>query len=227
MLSPLIDDVAQRILTLNKLDQRDNLRRLLRDIGVASGARVLDYGCGTGLFATTLAENGARYVGYDLDERVVKYASRRYPSLTFTHAAETAARHGPYDYVVANCCFHHIPDTQASGALDFIRRSLGPDGRFVMIDLLAPSDTVTTSPLHHLYGLIERGASIRCDDDNVRLLEAQFDVVRAGVARTHLLSMRRSPLYTNLGMYVCRPRASATVMSVGDGLRLAHVKKSP
>ena len=114
-----------------------------------------------------------------------------------------------------------------SGALDFIRRSLGPDGRFVMIDLLAPSDTVTTSPLHHLYGLIERGASIRCDDDNVRLLEAQFDVVRAGVARTHLLSMRRSPLYTNLGMYVCRPRASATVMSVGDGLRLAHVKKSP
>ena len=137
----------------------------------------------------------------------MKYAGRRYPRLTFTHDRETAAGLGPYDCIVANCCFHHIPDTQAGGALDFIRRNLAPDGRFVMIDLLAPSDAVTTSPLHHLYGLIERGASIRRDDDNVRLLEAQFDVVRAGVARSHLLSIKRSPLYTNLGMYVCRPRA--------------------
>src|SRR5207244_8080427 len=129
VLSPLIDDVAQRILTLNKLDQRDNLRRLLRHVGVANGARLLDYGCGTGLFATTLAENGARYVGYDVDERVVKYAGRRYPRLTFTHDRETAAGVGPYDCIVANCCFHHIPDTHAGGALDFIRRSLAPAGR--------------------------------------------------------------------------------------------------
>lgn len=205
MLWAFVNDMAQRILTFNKREQRATVRRLFRQIGYAGGGRVLDYGCGTGLFATTLAENESRYVGYDIDGRLVKYASRLYTSVMFTHEKEKVVSHGPYDYVLANCCFHHIPDAQAGGALGFIRSNLGPNGYFVMLDILAPGDNVSAPPLHHVFGLIERGGSIRRHKDNVRLLEAQFEVVRADVVRTHLFSMRPSPLYNNPGIYVCRP----------------------
>jgi len=63
--------------------------------------------------------------------------------------------------------------------------------------------------LHYLFGLIERGGNIRRHGDNLRLLEAQFEVVRTDVVRTHLLSMSPSPLYNNLGIYVCRSRINA------------------
>ena len=123
----------------------------------------------------------------------------------FTHEKEKVVSLGPYDYVLANCCFHHIPDAQAGASLAFIRSNLGPNGYFVMLDILAPGDNVAAPPLHRLFGLIERGDSIRRHGENVRLLEAQFEVVRADVVRTHLFSMNPSPLYNNLGIYVCRP----------------------
>ena len=203
------NDVAQRILTFNKREQRATVRQLLRQIGCTGGARVLDFGCGTGLFATTLAENESKYVGYDIDDRLVKYASRLYAPLVFTHEKEKVVSHGPYDYVLANCCFHHIPDADAGSALAFIRSNLGPDGHLVMVDILAPGDNVSAPPLHHVFGLIERGEAIRRHGDNVRLLEAQFEVERADVVRTHLFSMNPSPLYNNLGIYVCRPAGHA------------------
>jgi cyclopropane fatty-acyl-phospholipid synthase-like methyltransferase len=201
-----VNDTAQRVLTFNKREQRANVRRLLRQVGCPAGARVLDYGCGTGLFATTLAENGSQYVGYDIDQRLVEYASRLYASsLMFTHKKDDVVGRGPYDCVLANCCFHHIPDAEASGELGFIRSNLDPMGCFVMLDILASDDDAPAPPLRHVFGLIEQGGSMRRHQDNIRMLESQFDVVRADVARTHLFSMAPSPLYNNLGIYVCRP----------------------
>src|SRR5262249_45363449 len=142
-----VNDVAQRILTLNKREQRAAVRMLLGQAGWATGARVLDFGCGTGLFATTLAKNGSSYVGYDIDKRLVEYASRLYAPLLFTNEQEVVDSRGPYDCVLANCCFHHIADPDAVRALEFIRSNLGPRGRFVMIDVLAPDDNVSAPPL--------------------------------------------------------------------------------
>jgi SAM-dependent methyltransferase len=218
--------MAQRILTFNKQEQRASLRRLFRQIERAGGARVLDYGCGTGLFATTLAENQARYVGYDIDERLVKYASRLYASLMFTHEKEKVVSHGPYDYVVANCCFHHIPDGHAGVALDFIKSNLGPNGYFVMMDILAPGDNESTSMLYHVYGLIERGDSVRRHGDNVRLLEPQFEIVRTDVVRTHLFAISPSPLYTTLGIYVCRPRVGGPDMIAKETEHLTEIRSA-
>lgn len=205
MVWALVNDVAQRVLTLNKREQRAYLRGLMRATGYDRGARVLDFGCGTGLFARALAGNHSPYVGYDIDERLVRYASRLYPSLLFTHETEKVVRHGPYDYVLANCCFHHIPDAQAAAALGFIARNLDQHGQFVMLDILAPGEGVPAPPLRRLFDLIERGSSLRRHPENVRLLASMFEVVRAEVIRTHLFSIKPSPLYNNLGMYICRP----------------------
>lgn len=198
------NDLAQRILTWNKHEQRANVRRVFRELGHAPGERVLDFGCGTGLFATALADAGLKYFGYDIDERLVKFGRWLYAPLEFMHEKQAVVSHGPYDYVLANCCFHHISDEQIGGELEFIWSSLTSNGHFVLVDLLAPGEE--KSAMHHLCSVIERGNFIRRHVDHIRLVEERFDVVRAEIVRIHLLSMSRSPFHTNLGVYVCRPR---------------------
>jgi hypothetical protein len=45
----LFNDVMQRLITLNKLEQRRQLLARLRSLGVRAGGSALDFGCGTGL----------------------------------------------------------------------------------------------------------------------------------------------------------------------------------
>jgi 2-polyprenyl-3-methyl-5-hydroxy-6-metoxy-1,4-benzoquinol methylase len=63
----LFNDVAQRLITLNKLGQRRNLLARLRALGLPPGGSALDFGCGTGLFAPTFQQAGLPYTGYDID----------------------------------------------------------------------------------------------------------------------------------------------------------------
>jgi len=204
----LFNDVAQRIVTLNKAEQRVNVRRVFRELGHPNGGRVLDFGCGTGLFATTLAKEFGGYVGYDPDRRLVQYAARLYPTLTFTPDQQGAARGGPYDSVLANCCFHHIANEQVDGCLEFIAGHLQPAGHFVLIDILAPPGR--RASFRQLWGLAERGDHLRSDEDYLRLLNQRFEVVRRDVTRAHILS-KFSPLYSDLAIYICRPRPAGSV----------------
>jgi SAM-dependent methyltransferase len=198
-----LNDAAQRLLTWNKREQRANLQRVVGRLGYAGGARVLDFGCGTGLFATTLARGGARYVGYDIDPRLVAYAGRLYPALTFTDDRRAVAAGGPYDCVLANCCFHHIPDAELGGALEFIKSNLDPSGYFVLIDILRP--VADRSRLRQVSAWLERGDFVRRHEDYLRLLEPGFEIAGHELTRAHLLH-ERSPFYSDLGIYVCRPR---------------------
>ncbi|HEX9409466.1 MAG TPA: methyltransferase domain-containing protein, partial [Methylomirabilota bacterium] len=79
----LFNDVVQRLITLNKLEQRRDLLDRLRALGLPPGRTVLDFGCGTGLFAPTFQRAGLRYVGYDIDPRLVSYARRLYRGARF------------------------------------------------------------------------------------------------------------------------------------------------
>jgi cyclopropane fatty-acyl-phospholipid synthase-like methyltransferase len=205
----LFNDVAQRIVTLNKQEQRANVRRIFGQLTRPSGARVLDFGCGTGLFATTLAECHAGYVGYDPDGRLVKYAGALYPSLTFTDDRRRVEDGGPYEAVLANCCFHHISDGDVGDCFDFIGGRLRPGGHFVLIDIIATPEQ--RASYRHLWGLAERGDHIRTDADYVRLLSGDFEIVHRELTRAYMFS-RFSPLYSDMGIYICRPRPAAAGM---------------
>ena len=207
------NDAAQRMLTLNKRQQRAVLRQLIGRHGDDRQARVLDFGCGTGLFATTLAAHYAEYLGYDPDSRVVDYASRLYAPLPFTHDKARVVDRAPYGCVVANCCFHHIADGAAEEALEFIGGVLSPDGRLLVIDVVAAGDGVAASPIRALFDAIERGERVRRHHENLQLLQRHVDVCSADIVRTHLFSLNRSPLYNNLGIYLCRPRAAAPAIA--------------
>jgi 2-polyprenyl-3-methyl-5-hydroxy-6-metoxy-1,4-benzoquinol methylase len=73
---------------------------------VASGARILDAGCGTGRVAIRLAELGYDCAGVDLDESMLAQARARAPQLPWMSADLAdldllAEGHRPFDLVVA------------------------------------------------------------------------------------------------------------------------------
>jgi SAM-dependent methyltransferase len=90
------------------------------------GARVLDVGCGPGLYLRALAQqHGVRAVGVDLSTGMAREARIHAPA-----AAADAARlpfpDGGFDRVLAAHMLYHCPDVEATVAE--LRRVLRPDG---------------------------------------------------------------------------------------------------
>jgi SAM-dependent methyltransferase len=110
------------------------LSYLLREEQV-SAKRVMDFGCGTGMSFSFLADIlGADWIiGLDTSEESLAVA-RESP---LGHAVEltTPDKYFPkqdLDLVFCNGVFHHIPVTERSAAVNFIYRSLRPGGIFAL-----------------------------------------------------------------------------------------------
>jgi SAM-dependent methyltransferase len=199
---PLVSDVAQRLLTLNKLEQRRHLESCIERLNLPVGASVLDFGCGTGLFATTLDRLGLRYCGYDPDAAAVRYACQRYRGLTFTTSLEETARSAPYDLIVANCCFHHIGDADLrENTLPAIARRMRRDSVFVLIDVL-PLDE-RASMIRRLFNTIEVGNRKRTAAELDAALGACFTTRARRIRRVSALSLASAfnPIYNDLIVY--------------------------
>jgi SAM-dependent methyltransferase len=195
----LISDVAQRVLTLNKLEQRRYLLASLRPLALPAGARVLDFGCGTGLFAATLAGAGLRYCGYDPDAAAVRYAARRHPALTFVSRLEDAAAAAPYDIVLANCCFHHIDDEEVRRVtLPGIAALMHPGSRFLLVDVLPLEPGASTFRV--LFNLLEQGDRKRTVDQHEALLTGRFVIRSRRIERFFVLSaaVAANPFYNDI-----------------------------
>jgi len=181
------NDVAQRLITLNKLEQRRQLLERLRALDVPRGGPALDFGCGTGLFARTFQAAGLRYVGYDVDARFVRYARRLYGGARFVSTEAELRAAAPFDLIVANCCFHHIADDVLSAELGRIRSLLADRGAFVMIDILR-SDS-DPSFLRRQFMKLERGAYVRRPEHYRALVERHFQVRRVDHDPSHVFSL--------------------------------------
>jgi len=80
---------------------------------LSNGARVLDFGCGSGYGAALLASRADRVVGVDIDEEVIGYCAHRYPkpNLTFqelTSDYSLSFDDGVFDVVVSFQVIEHI-----------------------------------------------------------------------------------------------------------------------
>lgn len=203
MCRPFFNDIGQRILTRNKHEQFQFFSRLFQKIGSKPGEKILDFGCGTGIFAKLLGSKGLglNYVGYDVDKNLTKYGQWVYPSELFASHKEDVMKHGPYDYILANCCFHHIPEEQLTKELEFISSNLKRDGKFIVVDILAQRQE---SIIHKLFMMLEQGEYIRSYDDYVQLLQARYEVLHMETVRSHFISRRNPFIYNDLGVFVCQ-----------------------
>lgn len=87
-----------------------------------SGLKILDVGCGVGIFSEGLAKDGAVVVGIDPAEKLIEVArnhleqtKKSHPSVNLTYLCELVQDHaieheGEYDAVVASEVVEHVPD---------------------------------------------------------------------------------------------------------------------
>lgn len=96
--------------------------------------RILDVGCGPGTLVGELAEAGYEATGFDISERAVELASRRFPASRFTqHAVEELpwpVESGSQDVVVSFEVIEHLlrPRSVVEGA----REALAPGGHLAL-----------------------------------------------------------------------------------------------
>jgi ubiquinone/menaquinone biosynthesis C-methylase UbiE len=117
--------------------------RLVADLTrVAPGDRVVDVGCGPGLYLKEAAERGATVVGVDPSARMRRLALRRIPAglRPAVTVVDGAAEHLPLEdgsatvaWAVAS--FHHWSDPDAG--LAEVHRVLAPTGRLLIAERLA------------------------------------------------------------------------------------------
>lgn len=98
------------------------------------GERLLEIGCGTGLFTELIRRaTGATIVGTDISPELIEEARRRLPEVTFQvdNALHLSFPDGAFDAVYGSSILHHL---EIDPALGEIRRVLRPGGRMVFAE---------------------------------------------------------------------------------------------
>ncbi len=200
MLKALVNDFAQRILSLNKYEQKVNIDRLVKTFGLSKASSVLDFGCGTGLFTPLFFRYGWQYTGYDVDPSLIEFARRMYPLAKFAFTKDELARWAPFDLILMNCCAHHISDHDLNMELREISEAfLSPTGIFVMIDILQiPVDK--DSFLHRQFMKLEQGRHVRPASQYEDIVSQYFIIKQSLTWKSHVLSLscKQNPFFNDM-----------------------------
>jgi trans-aconitate methyltransferase len=95
------------------------------------GERVLDLGCGTGHLAAQIRARGARVVGLDSSEAMIREARAAYPEIEFVLGdAADFRRDPPFDAIFSNAALHWV--RRAEEAARCMAAALRPAGRLVL-----------------------------------------------------------------------------------------------
>ena len=168
------------------LNQNPRLRRLYGDLfvsflGSTPCDRLLDVGCGTGIYFDMLARQAHRIDALDLSADMVRVAAEycQASKLDQIHPQAASADKIPFpdqtfDVVVSMDLLHHVPDPEA--VLAEVYRVLRKDGRFFVFE---PN---ICNPLTFLAQAIPREERLALGRNRPatlrRLLERHFETVR-------------------------------------------------
>lgn len=100
---------------------------------LASGARVLDLGCGAGIPSTKVLASHFNVVGVDIAEAQLEAARRNVPEATFVQADMTEIDFPPgsFEGVTAFYAISHVPRGEHGDLFRRIARWLAPGGLFL------------------------------------------------------------------------------------------------
>lgn len=119
-------------------------RQILEVAALKAGERVLDAGCGTGVWTRLAAEavgSSGQVVGFDPGPRMIgiarRNAAREGSRATFELAAveELPFEDASFDAALLSLVLHHLPAKVKRSGLKEIGRVLRPGGRMIVVDL--------------------------------------------------------------------------------------------
>ena len=138
------DDVEQVEMYSQKQGRTaEDERNLIERLGISQGDLIMEFGCGTGIFAIEAAKQCRHVYAIDISQAMLDYVARSairegIQNLTLTHAGFLSYEHvgKPVDYIVTKYAFHHLPDFWKSVALDRMANMLKPRGVLYLEDVI-------------------------------------------------------------------------------------------
>lgn len=141
--SPRVYDLFQDLMGARS-GRRDFVREHVRPF---AGCAILDIGCGTARILDYLPP--VEYYGFDLSQRYIDEAKRRYGSRGRFHCAlverATLDRLESFDIVIAVGLLHHLGDGQAVELMKLAQSALRTGGRLTTIDPCYAKDQTAAS----------------------------------------------------------------------------------
>lgn len=106
---------------------------LIGELPLPKSGRVLDYGCGTGVFTAVLkkALPGWQIVGTDVSTQALKRAQARLPDCTFIDLATCESKQHEFDLVFSHHVLEHVSDLPHSAGI--LEKVLTPAGSMLHI----------------------------------------------------------------------------------------------
>lgn len=110
------------------------IRACLDRCGLKGGDRVLDLGCGSGVFSSRLAKQGLSVTGVDISPKLIEIGCKLYPEvkLEVGDAEALAFEDGAFDAVFLGGVIHHFPDPVKMAKE--VARVVKPTGSFYAFD---------------------------------------------------------------------------------------------
>src|SRR3989338_10619871 len=80
-------------------------------LGNVNGKNVLDYGCGSGIYASLLKKKGAKIKGFDISEEMLSIARKNNPEIELKQGSGYhIPYHEKFDIILASLVVHYMND---------------------------------------------------------------------------------------------------------------------
>lgn len=145
--------------------------KILKNLELKKGEKILDFGCGTGAFSVLFNKNS--YIGFDIDKKRIVYARKKYPGYKFEIMdANNLKFNEKFDKILIVGVFHHLKDKEILNALKQLKELVKINGF-----ILAIEPTISKNWLRNLWmNTLDRGKYIRNEQRYNCLFEQYFEV---------------------------------------------------
>jgi SAM-dependent methyltransferase len=134
-----------------------------------SNPRILDLGCGTGLFKKYFPV--CDYFGIDNNPRYIEYARQRLPGTFVLGDILDLNRYitdQKFDYIILNGVLHHMDNIQVTQLVKTLSSFLSESGRILVVDHIFSEKL---NPINKMLLSLDRGSFSRTVEEYQRLFE--------------------------------------------------------
>ncbi|MFH1802027.1 MAG: class I SAM-dependent methyltransferase [archaeon] len=104
---------------------------MLELLGRIKGKKILDFGCGSGIYAEILTKKGAKVKGFDISKQMLAIAKQKNPELDLRHGSGYKIPFKEkFDIVISSLVVHYLNDWNKM--LKEIKRVLKRGGLFIL-----------------------------------------------------------------------------------------------